>query len=318
LAPFPGESTPRLYDRVVEVLRARFRRFLVVPSGMGFTLVSLNKSYLGLFIAQAFKRFIMLTAADVRDIVQTLFFALIGVITVLTYIRARKTLLQPIRTEVFKAQLQEFTAILSMLGGKGEIELRDEWGFSDFLRANCTAMFDEYAWTFFDVKIDPNNRPYNRTHCPVSRFKPESLEMADDYVVSDQSRSAKGGDRDPRVRAAQWATYKPSAIHLPKVMVQAQERLAKILESPLLPARCLAELRAFQDTVNADVDLIAKVLTDAAKEMPMKYGTPDTLARASFVWVANEYNRDFKELKPKAEAVVAFIRTYYDVESIME
>jgi hypothetical protein len=291
---------------------------LFSTSGVGFTLVSLNKGYLGLFIAQAFKRFIMLTAADVRDIVQTLFFALIGAITVLTYVRARKTLLQPIRTEVFKTQLQEFTAILSMLGGKGEIELSDEWGFSEFRRANCTAMFDAYARTFFDAKIDPNNRPYNTTNCPVSRIEPETLVMADDYVVSDQSQSAKSGDRDPRVRAAQWATYKPDEIHLPTVMVQAQDRLTKVLESPLLPAKCLAELRAFEDTVDANVVLIAKVLKDSAKEMPMKYETPQMLAHASFNWVENQYNNEFNQLKPKADAVVAFIRSYYDVESIME
>ena len=68
-------------------------------------------------------------------------------------------------------------------------------------------------------------------------------------------------------------------------MIHAQDRLTKILESPLLPAKCLAELRAFNDTVDANVVLIAKVLTDGAKEMPMKYETPERLARASFNWV---------------------------------
>jgi hypothetical protein len=271
-----------------------------------------------LLIVHALKRILMLSAAEVRDIVQTIFFAVIGVITILTYIRARKTLLQPIRTEVFKAQLHEFTSILSMLGGKGEIDLRDEWGFSDFFRANCTAMFDAYARTFFDVQIEPDNRPYNRADCPESMMPAESLELADDYVVSDGSRSPEGGSRDPRVRAAQWATYKHDKIHLPKVMVQTRERLAKILESPLLPAKCLAELRAYRDTVNANLRLVGKVLTDAAKEMPMKYEGPQTLARASFIWVANRYNSEFKQLKPKADAVVAFIRNYYRVESIME
>jgi hypothetical protein len=44
LGLFPGEPTARLYDRVVEVLRARQRRFLVLPTGKGSMQVSLNKS----------------------------------------------------------------------------------------------------------------------------------------------------------------------------------------------------------------------------------------------------------------------------------
>ena len=41
---FPGEPTPRLYERLVEVLRIRHWRFLVMPTGKGFMQVGLNKS----------------------------------------------------------------------------------------------------------------------------------------------------------------------------------------------------------------------------------------------------------------------------------
>jgi hypothetical protein len=44
LGLFPGEPTPRVYDRVVEVLRTRHWRFLVMPDGKGFIHVSLNVS----------------------------------------------------------------------------------------------------------------------------------------------------------------------------------------------------------------------------------------------------------------------------------
>ena len=44
LGLFPGEPTPRLYDRTVEVLRTRHWRFLVMPTGKGFMQVSLDKS----------------------------------------------------------------------------------------------------------------------------------------------------------------------------------------------------------------------------------------------------------------------------------
>ena len=44
LGLFHGEPTQRRYDRVVEVLRTRRWRFLVMPTGKCFRQVSLNKS----------------------------------------------------------------------------------------------------------------------------------------------------------------------------------------------------------------------------------------------------------------------------------
>lgn len=41
----PGEPTPKLCDRLVEVLRLRHWRFLVMPTGKGFVQVSLNMSW---------------------------------------------------------------------------------------------------------------------------------------------------------------------------------------------------------------------------------------------------------------------------------
>ena len=44
LATFPDQPTPKLYDRVVEVLCTRHWRFLVVPTGKGLIQGSQNKS----------------------------------------------------------------------------------------------------------------------------------------------------------------------------------------------------------------------------------------------------------------------------------
>jgi hypothetical protein len=45
LAPFPGQSTPRLRDRVEEVLRPRTWRFFVMATLKSFMQVSLGESY---------------------------------------------------------------------------------------------------------------------------------------------------------------------------------------------------------------------------------------------------------------------------------
>jgi hypothetical protein len=55
LALFPGEPTARLYDRLVEVLRNRHWRFLVVSAGKGFMQVSLDNSWPDAAIQARFK-----------------------------------------------------------------------------------------------------------------------------------------------------------------------------------------------------------------------------------------------------------------------
>lgn len=63
-----------------------------------------------------------------KDLAQIVFWVTVSVVTVLTYRRARKTLLQPIRTEVFKLQVEEVKPLFKIVVGKGEVELRRYFG----------------------------------------------------------------------------------------------------------------------------------------------------------------------------------------------
>jgi hypothetical protein len=44
LAPFSGQPTPRLYDRVAEAVHTRHPRIFVMPTARGFVQVDLSKS----------------------------------------------------------------------------------------------------------------------------------------------------------------------------------------------------------------------------------------------------------------------------------
>jgi len=256
-----------------------------------------------------------MSLSNLRDAVQTAFYAGIGIVTVLTYLRAKKTLLQPLRTEIFKAQLQEFSQILGLFSGKGEYQLRQEWGLDFLITANVAAMFDQFAWTFFDLETDPDKRPYNFENCPRSILDPRHVQLADQPFEPDTDKP-KGSDRDPRVRAALWNKYVHDHIRLPRKLIEAEARLDRVLESPLLPKTCILLLQEFRATVGKNIDLIKQCLTEAAGEMPEKYPSIAALQKSSALWINNRYNEKFEQLKPKADAIGEFIRNYYDVESI--
>lgn len=58
-------------------------------------------------------------------IVQTAFYAVVATVTILTYMHARRTLFQPVRTEIFKEQLKELSQVLAPFVGKSEADLRN-------------------------------------------------------------------------------------------------------------------------------------------------------------------------------------------------
>jgi uncharacterized protein YbcI len=112
--------------------------------------------------------------AIARDVVQIGFFIVVAAVTVLTYSKAKRTLLQPIRTEVFKEQIKVFAEILSYFTGKNEVDLATDAAIDELWRANAFSLLDDYGRLFFDLKIDSETRPYSTKLCPMATFTKEA------------------------------------------------------------------------------------------------------------------------------------------------
>ncbi|MGB9180467.1 MAG: hypothetical protein WCB68_14640, partial [Pyrinomonadaceae bacterium] len=140
---------------------------------------------------------------NIRDFFQILFFIIISTITILTYLKAKKTLLQPLRTEIFKEQLKTFSDILGLFTGKGEVELSEDLGFKELLDVNVCALFDEYISFFFEVEIDESKRPYNTHNCPQSLISVHSsnLIVDNEHLISPANKEGLSKP-DPRTKAA--------------------------------------------------------------------------------------------------------------------
>ena len=99
--------------------------------------------------------------STIKELFNILFFIVVGSVTVLTYLKANKSILQPMENEIFKNQLTEFTNIMDIFNGKSEVELREYFGLSDLIKVNAFFMLDNYASLFFGMNIDKERRPYN-------------------------------------------------------------------------------------------------------------------------------------------------------------
>jgi hypothetical protein len=261
-------------------------------------------------------QFIKNNIPTIKEIFQIIFFVVISIVTIITYKKAKRTLLQPIRTEVFKEQIKSFSELLNFFAGKGEHELRQEIAFDKLFDANCCELFDNYASFFFDIEFDIETRPYSKALCPMGIVQAEALKLADEYTVpTDNEKIEKP---DPNKKGEIWGSRKQLVICLPREHIESMKRLETIKDSPLIPKKCLELIEDFELTVSQNIGILAEVLNEVAHELPLRYPNIDIMKKASLSWVSNKYNEKFICVEPKVKAITNYIREYYLSDDILE
>jgi hypothetical protein len=252
----------------------------------------------------------------VKDVAQIVFWFTVSAVTILTYRRARKTLLQPIRTEVFKLQVEEVKPLFKIVVGKGEIELRSYFGFDELISANAVSLFDDYAHIRLGLKFDRENRPYMRSSSKIFRKDADGFRLL--RVVRPGLPEMPKREPDNQTPEQRWAEYRYGIVHLMPTYVKRRKRLEQFLESPMLPAECVELVRSFRDNMEENAAAIFEVLTETAKELPTHFPTEKEMENAQVMWVENRYNRAFIPLKPDADKIVAFIRSHFGVDQLLK
>ena len=256
------------------------------------------------------------------EIVTTAFYLSTGIVAIMTYISAKKTVLQPIKTEVFKKQVEAFSKIMELFNGKDEIELRKYFGIDKMIHANAIHLLDIYAELFFDIEFDHEKRPYNRKDCPRSifseKFAEKYLDLANDPTIGDKNEKDVAEHMvDPKVKAAIWNTFEYGEISIPKEYTMALDRIESIMKSPFLTTKSIKYLKAIKDSVLDNTALIGKVLTRISKQLPEKYPNFSQMKTASIAWIENEYNSEFVSLSDYCDKLTDYLRDYFKSDFIM-
>ena len=262
--------------------------------------------------------------STIKDIVNICFFIITAVIGILTYSKARKTLLQPIKTEVFKLQLTIFTEIMELFNGKGEMDLRKYFALEKVLTVNAVSLLDTYSNNFFGTEIKQEDRPYSRKDCPFTIVKAEFLEKYSELVSTPiQEQDAYEESIFPSSNltkaelSALWDSYTTPLLQIPRETSEAQERLTRLLSSPVLPSKCVTLIKEILDASSRNISLIFNVLDEIVKDIPEKYPTFDDLTRSNLAWIYNKYNQMLIPLEPLSSQLTDYLRDYLKTDSIM-
>ncbi|MFG1963552.1 hypothetical protein [Nonomuraea sp. NPDC049028] len=253
--------------------------------------------------------------ANAGGIIQGCFWILTGTLALLTYRHARTTIFQPMRTEVFKRQIDEMTQVLALFVGKGEVELSQDFDIDGVFHANALAMYHRYAKTAFDAEPSEDaDLPYSPSNCPRSIVKPEFLKLADEHIIS----TTKGATPKP-AKSRQW-DYKHAQIHLTKKHIDYIDSVRIRLANPLLPSRLCTSMQSILKIVDESISTIFDAMDWAAPQMPKKYPDFETFNEASYGWVRAEYIRrlrDIGSLEQEANAISTFVRDYFATDRLL-
>lgn len=252
-----------------------------------------------------------------RDIFQTLFFVVVGAVAVLTYRRARKTLLQPIRTEVFKQQVELLSRVLESLVGKDEMQLREDFGIPELFEANASKLYDDYDRIWFGTVIDAETRPYAASLCPMAVARMDRLKVGNTDTDPRKARTTKqdGADRDP---ADIWKSYEVWEIRVPRKLVDKLAEIRRFAGSPLLPADLVGSLTEYMARAERNIHVLREVLAAAVPEMPARFPTKDDLNRAWFGRINNAYVKRFEHFEPLAQEIAKLVRAHYDTDRVLK
>ena len=169
---------------------------------------------------------------------------------------------------------------------------------------------------------------YDSIHCPTSILIFEPDEMVEVLDDDKKLNPDNGPEAATTIKLGPYEfsakTFSPSnwqakrmPIPLPKAYDAFRGKLLELLENPLLPKPMAELIEAYLKVVYDNTSSMASVIQECASEMPERYETVDDLFKSAPYWINHKIVRARKELKPKAEEIVNFARSYFDSDLLM-
>lgn len=256
-----------------------------------------------------------------------LFFVIISLITILSYIRARKTLFTPIRTEVFKFQIKNFEEVLLYFQNKSEIDFTIMFDLHRILSYNAMNMAEEYIKHFFKDEVEINEdkkKDLSKDFVAAmlhQDYAKKYLVLTDLVEKKEKAKDSETEDTEitnPAIILDKWKKYEHGSIDYTRQYIEATERLRHFIASPLLPNELKSIIKKFQEKVDNYLPLVGKVITEVSLEMPEKFPTAKSISNFNSSGLWNDYNHKMEKLEDTAEEILVFISDYLRIEDLIK
>ena len=257
-----------------------------------------------------------------KEITNILFFLCIGAVGVLSYLQARRTIFSPIKTEIFKLQIDSLQEVLEFFYKHERQSIDDHFDYQRILWINTMDVIDDYIEHFFSekVKLKEDHKKKRREESVGAivshKFMEKNFERIEYETKSNDSEPKDITPIEPAIQLSIWQDYHKGMINFTQDYSNSMDKLRRFQSSPLLPQDLKKLVSNFEKDAHENLRIMMDVLTEFAQELPSKYPTVESVTTNKFDWVWNEYNRKKTEMSGAQNAILAFLNNYLLIEEI--
>ncbi|NLX14280.1 MAG: hypothetical protein GXY44_11585 [Phycisphaerales bacterium] len=259
---------------------------------------------------------------QVPTVAQVFFWGTGGVLAILTYRRARKSILQPAKTEVFKLQVGKLQSLLDPLDWNGPVDAWERSGLAESFEINGHELIDRYA----------TSKGLRRSGgVGKARVKPASslinVEAAEDQFVLIEPGEKRQEKPDTDVvewndavkNDIRWAEYKHWAVHIGPKLFAVLEAITKFAADPVVPTFVAEELELLHSDLTEAVERMGPTIEKCAALMAEHYPAAKDVISAKWDWLPNQLPSDEKyAFYGRVERLRASIRTYLKSDQMFD
>lgn len=263
-----------------------------------------------------------LEVSATKDWVQTVFLMVGSILATLTYVNARSGVLQPLRTEVFKKQIEAISIVQQHFGSKSELELRDDIFFMTFVEINASKLLEDFSKVVLKHKYIPKNRNKNVEGQIGYGWRP--LNPGVRQYLNDASWFTPS--KSEAERREFWNSYCLPGLAVPKEMNESREVIRRLSQNPFLPSRIAKSIEEYLRTITQIESLLIEVLIELVVELPARYTDAEQLqviidGTLPEYWIYNKFNSRLVKssdlsLKNAADRIIDEVRKHLGIDQL--
>lgn len=256
--------------------------------------------------------------SEVKDFFNIIFFTTMSIVAILSYLQARKTLFSPIRTEVFKIQIEELKNVLVFFNKQSSFDFDRDFDTHEILKINVFNMHQAYVKTFFSDKLELNEEIENHyKNASCGMIIPAKNLRAITAGSELEEHKAEEKELTPAMQLAKWKEFEMTGIAYTQKYQDKLQELLNLAASPLLPKELTDLIYKFHKTVTENIIFMMPIINRCAQELPTKYPSAEDNIKFRSDWIWNEYNNERKNMEAVSEKILSFINSHLKINEIM-
>lgn len=194
----------------------------------------------------------------IKDILWIVFTLAATIVAILTYRRARHTLLQPLRTEVIKRQTDLLIELLDFLYN-GNLDLHFKIDYIGLITHNTLILMDDYGFVFKDTNREEIKNQFSGVLILKKSGSISSIELPSIFTKNNSSKNVekeKIDESKDKYFSAKHGNVDLEILRLTQSFVGFKSELKRFIDNPFMPT----DIKKLLLKLNEDIEYNLKIV----------------------------------------------------------